>query len=419
MAGCQENFEEEEPRQQQQKPRKQEKKKRKQNTKFLAHATSDGPGEECYETKDRSSEKKATKQDNKKRSRCQEATNNMVQDLPDSNEHERKARKKMKRESEKKTKEELLDLIPKKDESSGISYTKLQIRRMMKRVKRGLPPIPTAQEEEERLKNEAMLRREEKAELAGIVMTNNESTTLDSNVNSDSESVNNGNDQDNVVLEDNEQRHRNPVKDDDDDDGVGDVEVFRRERDGPNNRIPKRIKPVPPDYTCQACKNQHNPPHWIYDCPDKVTVRGTNEKKKRERGFHDPDSRKVFVSGLPFDVKSKDICAVLEPSCGKISSCKLLTFQDTKRCNGQAIVTLATDQAAAMALKLSGTKIDWSILSRHKSQKGRATTSDRWKDLKLKVTKVLNRAKTKTKIDGISLDSGFRSAVLSQPPSER
>jgi hypothetical protein len=365
---------------------KQEMKKRSKKSKSLVMETSDCSREERHEEKDCDNGEQATNRVNKKRSRMQEGSNQIVKDYPDGNDNERKLRKKLRRETRKKTKDELMDMIPKKDESSGITYTKIQIRRMMKRVKRGLPPVPTVQEEQDRLKNEAMLRREEELELAGMMFTENESS-LERNVNSDSESCHDVMEQ---GMDDDEQAYGNSVKDLKDGEKR---EVSSGQREFPVKRKSNRFKPVPPDYLCQACKNKHNPPHWIYDCPDKVTVRGTNQKKKGERGIQHPDSRKIFVSGLPFDVKSNDVCAIFEPSCGKISSSKLLTFQDTKRCNGQAILTLSSDQAAAAALKLTGTKIDWSRMSGHKLQK--ENTTDSRKDLKLKVTKVLCRAKTK------------------------
>merc|ERR1711976_1090786 len=95
----------------------------------------------------------------------------------------------------------------------------------------------------------------------------------------------------------------------------------------------RRTKPVPSDYTCMACNNKHQPLHWIYDCPDKVYKPGANKLKKRLRGIHDPSSRKVFISGLPFDAKSKDVELYFEQEkkCGKLVNCKLLQFEDTGR----------------------------------------------------------------------------------------
>lgn len=63
---------------------------------------------------------------------------------------------------------ELIKIIPRKNED-GISFTKFQIRQMTKRVKKGLPPIASPHELEEKRRNEARLRREEEAELAGLV----------------------------------------------------------------------------------------------------------------------------------------------------------------------------------------------------------------------------------------------------------
>jgi hypothetical protein len=69
-----------------------------------------------------------------------------------------------------------------------------------------------------------------------------------------------------------------------------------------------RSKPIPSDYVCRACKNTHKPPHWIYDCPQKATVCGTNQIAKPLRGHIEPDTQhKVFVSGLPFGVTRKAV----------------------------------------------------------------------------------------------------------------
>jgi hypothetical protein len=290
--------------------------------------------------------------------------------------------KKRKREMRKESKEELLAGVPKKDKD-GIAYTKLQIRRMMKRVKRGLPPVPTAQEEHERRQNEARLRREEEAELAGLIHSKNLNVANDE---SEDDGV------DGKQEDSPEEAH------------LGDTDEFVQvdhsnqdtSQEKPSKKS-KRNKPVPHDYVCQACKNSHKPVHWIYDCPNKVTVRGTNQRKKRERGLHDPDSRKLFVSGLPFDVKPKDVCQFFEKGGTQVVSCKLLTFEDTKRCNGQAYLTFATDQAALDALKISGTIIDGSALSNSSQNEKKTKGAEKRKDLKLKVSKVLNRRKTTKK----------------------
>jgi len=291
----------------------------------------------------------------------------------------------------------LLEMVPKKDEQTGICYTKLQIRRMMKRVKKGLPPVPTPQEEQERLRNEAQLRREEQAEREGVIYNKVEedaSTTdsLGDNNNGDIRDDDNKNDEGQTEINNHNKKR---LQDNSTDNVYHTEDLHDNEDHQPPKKLAKRSKPVPLDYVCQACKNNHEPLHWIYDCPDKVTVRGTNQKKKSERGLHDPDSRKVFVSGLPFDVKSKDVCTIFEPACGKVSSCKLLTFEDTKRCNGQAYLTFESDQAATNAIKLSGMTMNRNQLPDRRLKKNNETTSPCDKDLKLTVSRVLNRKKTK------------------------
>ena len=151
----------------------------------------------------------------------------------------------------------------------------------------------------------------------------------------------------------------------------------------------RRNKPVPSDYVCQACKNKETPPlHWIYDCPSKVTMRGINHKKNNKH-VHDPSTLKVFVSGLPFDAKNKDV-QQLFAACGKMKKCKLLTFPDTDRCKGQAYLTFETAEAAVEALKLNGSPIGG-------DDDGKEGDSKKRKGLTLKVSTVLNRAVTKKK----------------------
>ena len=294
---------------------------------------------------------------------------------------ERRASRKRERELKKKEKEELLTKVPTVDEH-GISYTKIQRKRMLKRVKRGLPPVPTEQEERERLRNEAQLRREEEAEFAGLVYKKETE----------------------VEEEDEEEENSEERRDDEDQQGSdseGEEEVSPLTKDqeekkkeesndsSPSKKRAKRSKPVPQDYVCQACKNKHKTPHWIYDCPDKVTVRGTNQKAKKLRGLHDPDSKKLFVSGLPFDVKPADVVGLFQ-ACGKVAYCKLIKFGDTGRCNGQAYVSFDTDQAAAKALKLSGTIID-NFSEKESKKKNKKSESSKRKQLKLKVSKMQRR----------------------------
>ena len=61
----------------------------------------------------------------------------------------------------------LQELVPKVDEN-GISFTKLQIKRMTKRVKRGLAPIETQEEAQERNRREAEMRKEERRPVRNI-----------------------------------------------------------------------------------------------------------------------------------------------------------------------------------------------------------------------------------------------------------
>jgi len=302
-----------------------------------------------------------------------EGAETVPQDDVKHDDDDKKEQKRAKR-AEKKA---LMEQLPKTDED-GIAYTKLQLRRMMKRVKRGLPPIPTKAEEQELKRQEAITRKEEEAELAGLADTV-------------------GGDE----LEVNEEEADN---DDDDDEShhEGDQTTAAAtdadKESAPSRKRKKRSKPVPDDYVCQACKNEHQPVHWIYDCPNKITMKGTNHVAKKLRGIHAPDDRKVFVSGLAFDMKKRDVELIFK-DCGTIELCKLLTFPDTGRCKGQAYVTFDCEASAKKAMKLSGTTIanNEDEQKSTKRKKKQQESPNKRKELKLKVTKVLPRTVTKSK----------------------
>jgi hypothetical protein len=289
--------------------------------------------------------------------------------------------KKTTKEEKKAEKKALMEQVPKVDED-GIAYTKLQLRRMMKRVKRGLAPVPTEEEMREMIRQEAITKREEEDELAGLMHTK------DDKVKTNDEESHDELDEDDADEQDYEIDHNH------DDDGKAPTSAVAESN--PRKRK-KRSKPVPDDYVCQACQNKHVPAHWIYDCPNKETVKGTNHIAKKLRGIHAPDDTKVFVSGLAFDMKKKDVEELFR-ECGKITLCKLLTFEDTGRCKGQAFITFETDASAKKAIQLSGTTIKNDEPKKKKSKKGDAKEeASKRKELRLKVTRRLSRAVTKGK----------------------
>lgn len=337
----------------------------------------------------------------------EEKTNDELQKMEEHTESIRKKEKKRKREdkaekeerdlrrasrkAKRMEKEELLAKVPKVNED-GIKYTKIQIKRMLKRVKRGLHPVPTEEEERERLRDEAQMRREDEAEFAGLLyQKEEENAALDENED-----------------EEEEDQHQQEQNDEfRNDDVEGSIDASQANEQGSLKGVnedmksetlvskqAKRLKPVPPDYVCQACNNSTKPAHWIYDCSMKVTVRGRNQKKKKLRGINQPDSRKLFVSGLPFDTKSADVAGLFK-ACGNVVTCKLIKFGDTGRCNGQAYVSFDTDEAASKALKLSGTMIDNGSDDAAKKKGGKASdAATKRKQLKLKVSKTVNRRAT-------------------------
>jgi len=263
---------------------------------------------------------------------------------------------------------------------------------MVKRVKRGLPPVPTEEEERERLQRLKQEEEETRNELAGM-LHQGKSTKMNDK---DDEENNESDDGDDDDDDDDENIDTDKSMNDDDGEGEGvEADPSNKPDSCSTSQPPKkkaRSKPVPKDYVCFACKNQHLPLHWIYDCPDKVYQPGTNQKKKKLRGMNDPSSRKVFVSGLPFEAKTKEVEAYFEQKCGKVVHCKLILFPDTKRCKGNGFVTFDTDEGATKALALHGETFSMGTTTTTTTQQ---TTVVNKKELKLGVKRVLNRSQTK------------------------
>merc|ERR1711865_1030737 len=209
---------------------------------------------------------------------------------------------------------------------------KIQIRRMVKRVKKGLSPVPTPRELEESRQNEARIKREEESLYAGLSTQTNTDNKGDYDTDRDNTKKNttdsNSSDEElNDAIDDGGHECTSVVEGDDDGDGGGG------------------------GTTCFSSSIGNNDLRQ-------------SKKKKRERGIHDPDSKKVFVSGLPFTVTTKGVEAFFSETnnCGIVSSVRLVKFDDTGRCNGQAFVIFNTDEGAKLALELSGTIIDTETL---------------------------------------------------------
>jgi hypothetical protein len=315
----------------------------------------------------------------------EEAEDNEQQE--DGKDSDRKAKRAAKRAN----KEDIMKQVPLTD-SDGISYTKLQIRRMMKRVQRGLAPVPTEEEENQRRRAEKQSRLVEEEELMGNIYRRSKDTPLEDSDNkedSDAENEENG-----------EMKEPQDDAADEEETEAGAEKVSKETTTvcPPATKKAKRSKPVPIDYLCQACKNKKGrAAHWIYDCPDKLRVPGTNKKKKRERGIHQPNDCKVFVAGLPFDIKRNELHQYFEDESGyKVVHCKLVTFEDTGRCKGTGFVTFESVAGATAALKQSGSIFPSIVAKGHKKKTDKQKEiAERRSDLKLKVTKVLSRLETK------------------------
>jgi RNA recognition motif. (a.k.a. RRM, RBD, or RNP domain) len=280
--------------------------------------------------------------------------------------------------------EKLLEQVPKVDEN-GICYTKQQIRHMRKRVQRGLHPVETPAEKHARLVQESQLRKEEQAELAGLMDDDVEEHLEDNDAEREKHVV----ETNEVDLSDGESSFSYEKRPNEAGQTLADTSVG-----APRPIKKKREKPVPVDYVCSACNNADGQsPHWIYDCIFKKTMPGTNQISRKKRGLQDPLETKLFVSGLPFDTTIKDVADMFSSKAdAAVVHCKLIKFDDTKRCKGQAFVTFSTPETAKKALQLNGTVVPF-VATQSKS--GSQPKSN--KELKLKITKVLNRVLTKMK----------------------
>jgi hypothetical protein len=305
--------------------------------------------------------------DNKEISKPNEKKKKKKKKKKDSNNEAKTSSKQDKisssREEKKKEKASWLQKVPTIDEKTGKSYSKMQIRHMLKRVKKGLPALLTEEEERKLEKERRRAKEQEKREFQEFMEDSENDDGDDDNAEEEEEDIASGEEK-----EGNEQ-----------------LRTATHQKDEENTRSPKqmshklRSKPVPSDYVCQACKNTHKPPHWIYDCPHKVTVRGTNQVAKPLRGHIEPDiQHKVFVSGLPFGITHKAVEEFFRQRCcnskkhhvldkedadehskgkKKDVTCKLVLFSDSSKCRGLAYVTFENEQMTMEALKLDG--IHW------------------------------------------------------------
>lgn len=336
----------------------------------------------------------------------EKSNGNIIDDVSDKEGGGKPHDRAVARALKKQRKEDLLSKIPKVDPATSIPYNKIQIRRMLRRVKHGLDPIPT--EEEERIIWERAKR--DKIEVDRLLFAEEDE---ERNVDIDD------------VHEDKQDDAGDKANDNQgpEEEGGG-YEISSTDKAAHDtSKKTKRSKPVPPDYICQACQNNlpnFTTPHWIYDCPNKVTQRGCNAVAKKLRGLHDPPSRKVFVSGLPFECTERQVKRYFEKNIAgdrddndvteslELVHCKLLKFEDSNRCKGQAFLTFESDLGAKMALKLNGSvweDVDEVEIVKKKKRNKTASAKDesgggndsKKKELKLKVTKVLNRHVTKNK----------------------
>ncbi|KAL3768211.1 hypothetical protein ACHAWU_001901 [Discostella pseudostelligera] len=396
-----------------------------------------------FDGSDDDRKKKQTSKRKRKSSNADDGSSSNIKDDPSNNPTTKADRHAQKKSAKAQLKLQLQSQIPTHDPETGVPYNKIQVRRMMRRVKHGLSPIPTEEEELEIRTREKRERMEEEALMYAERRNDDDvdasNTEDDDAADADADDANSDggeiklDEQDDASFSD-ESNDNNEEEDDANNDGDGKDAIDARGTTNtaaaaPPTKKAKRSKPVPPDYICQACQNKPQSsasfvPHWIYDCPVKKTQRGCNQVSKKLRGLHDPASHKVFVSGLPFECNEGMVKRFFEESIknnndeknanvavAELVHCKLLKFEDSNRCKGQAFLTFDSEEGATTAIRVMNGSIWKEIVEPGMATKGKkktaksssATTSEGGakKELKLKVTKALNRFVTKKKMGKI------------------
>ena len=350
---------------------------------------------------DAKKKKTSKKEKSKKRSRDEDAAAATDDDAatPKATEkltkEQRAAARAAKKSAKSAEKKNLESKIPKVDED-GIPYNKIQIRRMMRRVKNGLDPIATEEEEREIREREKRERVEEEALYAEVHRDNKDEEEEEDNMDEDDD----GKDEGNNDAEEGEEGEAPPPK---------------KKKHGKYHNPPpkgtKRSKPVPSDYTCMACNNKcpNFTPHWIYDCPMKKTVKGCNVVAKKLRGFSEPDNTKVFVDGLPWVCNEGYVRRFFEEGL-KDSGAQLVRIHlplsnkdqsDKNNCKGFAFLTFDSEKSALEVIRTMNVSVWKDIDAPGKSSRsggsGKKKDEGQKKELKLRVTKMLSRRATAKK----------------------
>ena len=138
----------------------------------------------------------------------------------------------------------------------------------------------------------------------------------------------------------------------------------------------RKVKIPPLGYVCNICKASGDDRHYVTACPSKVkpavvttkvvtattttaapftTTVATNKSTiSASSKSKDPAANpcKVFVSGLLFSTTKKDLHDMFGnvDESAVVSNVRLLLFTGSKKCNGQAYVTMTTLDGARKAM---------------------------------------------------------------------
>eukprot|EP00520_Triparma_pacifica_P019155 CAMPEP_0118646532 /NCGR_PEP_ID=MMETSP0785-20121206/8111_1 /TAXON_ID=91992 /ORGANISM="Bolidomonas pacifica, Strain CCMP 1866" /LENGTH=330 /DNA_ID=CAMNT_0006538541 /DNA_START=99 /DNA_END=1087 /DNA_ORIENTATION=+ len=300
---------------------------------------------------------------------------------------------------------EVIAKVPSHD-ANGMLYSSREVRVMRKRLRKGLDDWMVKEEERAELRKKRKVDDDD-SDLLGLVYRKDDVGKKRKLIGLDEEDEEDEEKEEEEEEESEESEEREEKEEDNDDD---EEEIERENEDNfdnnnsdnetasnsstssptpvppPTNDTPpskssssRSKKPVPPGYVCSACKGKEGQ-HWIFDCrvykerkekerKEKEEAErgeekegGNNDKKKKKKkkkknnsstsssSSSNPSPNKVFISGLPFDVKTSDVTSFFSPF-GNITGIRLFCFDDSKRCKGEGIVEFETKEEAGEAIE--------------------------------------------------------------------
>ncbi|KAJ0046940.1 hypothetical protein Pint_06233 [Pistacia integerrima] len=112
--------------------------------------------------------------------------------------------------------------------------------------------------------------------------------------------------------------------------------------------------------------------------------------KENDSQVNDDVATKVYVGGIPYNASEHDIRTYFE-GCGSITEIDYMTFPDTGKFRGIAIISFRTEGAAKRALALDGSEMDGLFLKIQPYKTTRVTRANKAPDFAPKIMEGYNR----------------------------